>query len=431
MSQADRSSQGRDGVQPGLATGRWGRPSQRSVRRRSRWMAALLIGALAPVAMAQKTVIVAGQTLMPDGTLASGRAVVIERGKIAAIADAASFADDDPSVLRYPDSVLSPGLIALGAGLGVAGQQSGGSDVVSPGLRAADAVNASDPALRAALEQGVTAALVVPDPTRIIGGRVATFRTHVTKTAGGSVVDFLNADGPAFISMGPQVLDVSYGPTSRAGAAFELREALRKSREKGSPVASLLPHQQGMIALCASIEDVDLVLATTTEAFGGDERASRLAIFYTPDDPSLVGELAQEDVPFIVGPLTFNTPSVSLLSVAGLSNAGATVAFSLGATSHQAPEWLRVGAALCVKHGMDPAAARRGLTSAAAQIAGLNGVGAISPGAEADLVLFSGDPLLLSSTVQAVFVRGQRVHGVRPSVADIGESEGSYQGGVR
>lgn len=401
-------------------------------RSRFSFVAAAMIGAAAflPSAYAQQTVLIAGQTLMPDGTLASGQAVVIERGRITAITDAAGYAENDPSVQRFPDAVLSPGLIALGAQLGVAGNQRGGSESIEPGVRAADAVNANDPALQQALEHGITAAMVLPDVTRIVGGRVATFRTHVRKDASGSAIDFLNADGPAFLSMGPQVLDFSYGPTSRAGAAFELREALKQSREKGSPIASLLPHQQGMIALCGSIEDVDLVLTSTTEAFGGNENASKLALIYTPDDPSLVEGLAQEGVPFVVGPLTFTTPSIELLSVAGLSNAGATVVFASPAQGDYHPDWLRTSAALSVKHGMDAAAARRGMTSAAAEVASVS-VGAIRVGADADLVVFSGDPLLLSSSVQAVFVRGQRVHSVRPSVEEIGESEGAYQGGVR
>lgn len=411
----------------------------RTNRRRSRrgaplagLAAACVLGlcSLAATAQAQRTVFIAGHTLMPDGSLQSGRAVVVERGRIVSIEDAEEFADDDASVQRFPNHVLSPGLIELGSSLGVRGNQAGGTEPIEPGLRAVDAIDVHDPFLRLALEHGITAAMVLPDASRIIGGRAATFRTHPGRGALGPMPDLLNANGPAFLSMGPQVLDFSYGPTSRAGAAFELREGLKQSRAEGSAVSELLPHDQGMIALCASIEDVDLILTATTEAFGGmDSNANRLVLIYTPDDPSLVEDLAQEEVPFVVGPLTFSTPSVQLLSVAGLANAGATVAFS-NRTPLVHPDWLRTSAALSVKHGMDPAAARRGMTSVAAEVAGIQ-TGAIRAGADADLVLFTGDPLLLSSRVDAVFIRGERVHGVRPSVSEIGESEGAFEGGAR
>lgn len=60
---------------------------------------------------------------------------------------------------------------------------------------------------------------------------------------------------------------------------------------------------------------------------------------------------------------------------------------------------------------MDPAAARRAITSVAAKAAGVaSRVGTIEPGRDADLVVFSDDPLRLDARVLAVYVDGVRVH---------------------
>ena len=75
------------------------------------------------------------------------------------------------------------------------------------------------------------------------------------------------------------------------------------------------------------------------------------------------------------------------------------------------PEALRITAALAVRYGMEPAAARRAMTIAPAKIAGVAGrVGAIAPGRDGDLVVFSGDPLRLDKVVLEVYVRGVRVY---------------------
>ena len=60
---------------------------------------------------------------------------------------------------------------------------------------------------------------------------------------------------------------------------------------------------------------------------------------------------------------------------------------------------------------MDPAKARRALTAVPAEVTGLTGrIGAIAPGNDADLIVFSGDPLRLDATVQEIYVKGVRVY---------------------
>ena len=75
------------------------------------------------------------------------------------------------------------------------------------------------------------------------------------------------------------------------------------------------------------------------------------------------------------------------------------------------PQQMRLSAAMAVALGADPAVTMRALTSDAARIAGVaERLGSIERGRDADLVLWSGDPLNLTSRVEAVYVDGALVH---------------------
>ena len=70
---------------------------------------------------------------------------------------------------------------------------------------------------------------------------------------------------------------------------------------------------------------------------------------------------------------------------------------------------LTVGAAL--RAGLDRDAALRALTSDAATLAGIDAhVGLLAAGRDADLVLWSGDPVDPTSRVLAVWIDGKIVH---------------------
>ena len=91
-----------------------------------------------------------------------------------------------------------------------------------------------------------------------------------------------------------------------------------------------------------------------------------------------------------------------------LSHHSRPVAFALDAPAHP-PSALRLSAAMAIDAGADRAAVWRALTSDAAKIAGVDErVGTLERGKDADFVLWSGDPLSLTSRVEAVYVDGER-----------------------
>lgn len=374
------------------------------------------IGVLASVACGARTVIIAGQLVMPDGSLAEGKAVVVEDGVIRSV-DRASDHADDPDAQRFPDAVLSPGLIDIGSQIAVVGNTAGGVSQIEPAISVIDAVDAARPELRPALEAGITSVHITPALNRIVAGASATIRTHVKDEEIGVVRE----DGPLVLSMGGQVFDLDLGPTSRSGAIFLLRDALEEAERSGAGdtlgerrLNDLLAGDLDAVAYCSSVDDADAMLLTL------GEHAVAPAIMHTADALRLSENLEGERGPFIVGPLTFGSRPEQLAGPGALAAAGADVVLR-GGTPALHPSGLRTSAALAIAYGLDPDDARAAITSRAAQVAGVaDRVGSIKAGLAADLVLFSGDPARLDSRVLRVWSEGERVYVEPPRRDEIG-----------
>lgn len=124
-------------------------------------------------------------------------------------------------------------------------------------------------------------------------------------------------------------------------------------------------------------------------------------------------ELAAAGVPVILNPLS-NLPSnfdmlgARLDNAALLNEAGVTIAFS-GFETHQARKQ-RQGAGNAVANGLPWEAALAALTANPADILGLEqGFGRIEPGSPADIVIWSGDPLEITSAAEQVILGGRAI----------------------
>ncbi len=91
----------------------------------------------------------------------------------------------------------------------------------------------------------------------------------------------------------------------------------------------------------------------------------------------------------------------------------ANIQFAFG-TAQGAPVALRIAAMKLSRATKDPAFAMQSITRNAAALAGATDVGAIVPGAYADLVLWSGHPLDATSRLKSTMVSGMTVYRANP-----------------
>lgn len=123
--------------------------------------------------------------------------------------------------------------------------------------------------------------------------------------------------------------------------------------------------------------------------------------------------LAQARVPVILDPLvdlpdSFDQIGATLANAARLHQAGVRIAFTnLNDGTHNARK-VRQAAGVAVAHGLPWEAALAALTANPAEIFGVGGeYGRIAPGYAADLVLWSGDPLEVTSVAEQVWIDGR------------------------
>jgi len=372
-------------------------------------MSAVLAGCIGGSALADRVVLLPERLVSPDGTLVADRAVVVQNGLIVRIDDASALADD-PDAMRV-DGVLSPGLISLASSLGVS-EANATSDSVLPELRVADSFDPTDPALLTAARSGVTGAMIIPAPTNVICGTSAFVATYAP-----SGDWFIDADGPMVFSFGPPVYDLNLGPTSRSGAIVILRQALdRANRGEGDPrLIEVMKGERDAVAYCPAIDDVDAAFRVF-DRFGVEIR-----VIHNEESRLLAEALESTPTPVAMGPYGFTTPSWILAGAGQVSQTGSSVAL-IGGDGVNPGLSLRTTASLAVRYGLSADQARRGMTRTAAEYAGVeNSVGSIERGLRADLVVFSGDPLRLDSSVNWVMIGGEWV--VRPAAPTADDTE--------
>lgn len=356
--------------------------------------------------------VVAGGYVTPDGTIVRNIAIVIADGKIKEVVPSEQHTEIE-GVVRWPNAVVSPGLIDLRSAIGAYGKGRESAAAIDPGASAIASLDAAHEQFQRAVAAGITTVMIAPEPNNLVSGAAV-----VVKTAGASTGErtlahathdsslVLREDGPLILALGPTTWDYDREPTSRIGALAMMRQVLAEAKD-GKGHARLQAFAKGELdgfVYCGEPMDVSAALRT----FG--EHKTKFNVIHTSDEAELASELAAAKVGVVAGPYTFDMSPLMLSIPARLSAASVPVAFAGNMPRHSA-EALRASAALAVRHGMDAAKARQGMTTVPASMAGVGDrVGSIAPGLDADLVIFSGDPLRLDSQVLEVYVNGVRVY---------------------
>jgi hypothetical protein len=127
----------------------------------------------------------------------------------------------------------------------------------------------------------------------------------------------------------------------------------------------------------------------------------------------VAAELATAQIPVILNPFdnlpeSFDAVGATLENAARLSRAGVKIAFSFDDPEPHNIRRLRQAAGVAVAHGLPWEEGLAALTSNPATIFGVSaGNGFLERGRPADLVLWSGDPLEVTTLADRVFIEGE------------------------
>jgi imidazolonepropionase-like amidohydrolase len=390
--------------------------------------------------MTGSTVAITGGRVVPvTADPVENGTILIEDGKITAVgADLA--VPDGAQVIDAAGQWVLPGFIEVHGHVGVHEEAKGwaGSDTnemtepVTAQVRALDAINPADLGFRDAISGGVLAVNVNPGSGNPIGGQTVALRCW------GRTVDEMLLREPSGLksALGENPKRV-YGeqgkmPSTRLGTAAVIRGAFvsaanylaKLDAEAAKPEADRKPVDRDLKleALgrvlrreipwrqhCHRADDIATALRIAEE-FGYD-----LVIDHGTEAHLVADLLAARNIPVIIGPLFTSRSKVELLnrSLANpgrLARAGVTIAIT---TDHPVVpiHFLVHQATLAVKEGLDRDTALAALTINPARIAGVDGrLGSIEPGKDADLVLWSGDPLDVFSRAQRALIGGREIY---------------------
>jgi imidazolonepropionase-like amidohydrolase len=387
------------------------------------------------IAGAQTTALTGARvhTVGPDGTLEDAT-IIIQGGRITAVGAGVTIPADAERI-DASGKIITPGLFTpIGQlGLSEVSYVPGTNDAVQRGdqfaaaFDVADAynprsvlipVNRIDGVTRAAITPYAAAADEVGNSSRVLSGL-------------GSIVQL--GDVPEYFSKRGAVVVTNFGETgsnvaggSRAAAVMILRAALndasdyqqnRSAYERGDwreysvsaadldALQSVLDRSTPLLFNVNRASDISVVLGIAAE-YG-----IRAIIAGGAEAWMVADQLAAADVAVILDgmnnlPGDFDHINARLDSANILLNAGVTVAFGAGARTHNARN-LTQSAGIAVANGLEWDAALAAITLAPAQIYGVDDlVGSIEPGKEADLVIWSDDPLELTNYPEQVYIQG-------------------------
>ena len=358
-----------------------------------------------------------------DGT------VVCEGGRISAIGGAVPAGAD---VIDCDGRWLLPGFLDAHTHLGVHEEAEGwaGDDtneMTDPNtahVRALDAINPRDLGFADALSGGVLAVNVNPGSGNPIGGQTVALKCW------GRTVDDMVLRSPSGLksALGENPKRV-YGdqkktPSTRLGTAAVLREAFTAARAYAARRDAGEQQEPDL-----KLEALALVLARTipwrqhshraddiaTAVRIADEFGYSLVIDHGTEAHLLADALAAKAIPVLIGPLLTSRAKVELRN-RSIANPGrlhdAGVEISIITDHPVVPiHFLVHQATFAVKEGLDAVAALRSLTINPARVIGVEDrLGSIEVGKDADLVVWSGDPLDVMSRALAAYIEGRLVY---------------------
>ncbi len=350
--------------------------------------------------------------------------VLIKNGKIAAVGSDVQ-AEKDSRIIDANGKPLTPGFMNAATQLGTSDidalddtvdSKSSNPDITAS-FHISDIINPDAAAIALNRSMGLTRAIVLP---------------ALDKNVFGGVGVLINTRGEVLRDGVAQTAAYAYfnkgdNGGSRAAMLQKFRNLFDDARDYANNKAAFQRGERR--SYDASFRDLDAindVLNGKQTLFVASERAMdirtllklqkeygfKLVIVGGTEAHLVAKELAAAKVPVVIDVMSntrssFDQQAATFENAARLHKAGVTVAFKDSTTGHNA-YWVRQNAGLAVAHGMPYDAAIASLTSIPSQLAGTaNSFGKIEKGMDADVVLWDGDPLEVTTFPTHVLIAGE------------------------
>lgn len=339
---------------------------------------------------------------------------------------------EDEQVLDVKGAWVLPGLIEAHAHIGITEEKWGiiGDDCneatmpITATLRAIDAVNPMDPAFHDAIEVGITSVMVGPGSSNVVGGQFLFMKTQ------GRCIDHMVVKNPAAmkVAFGENPKN-AYGmkdqcPSTRMGTAALLRKTLYQAtrykleKESGKlekedfEMEPWMPVLERKIPLKAHAHRADDIFTAIRIA---KEFHVDITIDHGTESHLIVDEVKASGFPVIVGP---DLTSRSKLEVQNMNFKTSRILHEAGVlfsitTDHPVTmlQYLPLCAGLAVKKGLPMEEGLKAITINAARICRVeHKVGSLKKGKDADIAIFSGNPMEVFTKTLYTIIDGEIVY---------------------
>ena len=370
---------------------------------------------------------------MAGEDLPQGEVLIGDDGKILVVAKQVD-APVDCTVIDAQGRLVTPGCIDAHCHIGLDNEAVGWEgmdyneivDPLTPQMRAIDSIYPQDESFANAIQGGVTTACTGPGSANVVGGTFAVIKLH-----GNRVDNMIVKDAVAMKCAFGENPKRCYGqggkkaPMTRMGVAALLRELLFKTRRYMDDKAAgknpgfdmkleaMIPVLEGKLPLKAHAHRADDILTSIRIA---KEFGLKLTLDHCTDGAVIADELAKEGYPAFVGPSLGSKTKVELTNKSfatanALHQAGVPISIITDAPVIPL-QYLPMCAGLAADAGLDKEEAWKAITINPAVALGIQDrVGSLEQGKDADIVIWSADPITtLGAAACVTIVDGKVVY---------------------
>jgi len=415
--------------------------------RKSYWVYAVLLFFIVTLsALPKDTILIQNGKIVPVvGTTITRGSILIEDGKIVKIA-ADIQAPSGAKIIDAEGKVVFPGIVALMTAIGVTGYPGAGNDVnelgvTTPQVDPYDAINPEDSTIAVTRLGGVTTVMTISGSMNVINGKSVVI--HLDGNLAEEMI--CRRDVAQIFNMGAKG-QVMFGParrgnypTTHPGIAALVRDKLNQAKmyavketvkpgtdEKKAEEKQVIPSKRdfGMEALVPVVQGkTPAVFITQNEvtirnALNIIEEYNLKGIICARSGILKYGDqLAAKKIPVIWAgtttipdkwePYDLNYRTASILAEKGILFCFDQLGF--GVNSHNVRN-TPVPASISVAHGLSEDEALKAITINPAKILGIDDiVGSLENGKLANVVIWSGSPIQMSSRVEKVIIKGKEI----------------------